>query len=349
MHCNSEEELMSLSFKQLRYFVAIADAGVLARAAESLNVAQSALSHHVSEVEAELGVKLLERRPRGIALTAAGRRLYEHASAILSALGKAETDVKTFTEIASGPISVGLSHTAVAAASLAVMTEIGRCCPDVQLTISEGLSPSLTERVLSGALDFAVVFNPHSDARLVREPLLEEGIFLVGRQQVIGKSSGPIAFADIPQSSVLGLNPVPASRAIIQAQILRNQITPNPRLEIDSLYAMRKALAAGLGCALLARSTVGEELATGRVHARRIIEPTLTRVLFLIALADRPQTRAFIEVKDILVRVISAEVETGRWPAVGVSRRKRARFASERGTSGRGRGSTPLVSMGMEP
>jgi LysR family nitrogen assimilation transcriptional regulator len=103
-----------LSFRQLRYFVAIAEAGVLAHAAESLNVAQSALSHHVSEAEAELGVKLLERRPRGIVLTAAGRRLYEHAGAILSALAQAEIDVKTFTETASGPISVGLSHTAAA-------------------------------------------------------------------------------------------------------------------------------------------------------------------------------------------------------------------------------------------
>ena len=81
---------MALGLRQLRYFIAIADAGVLSRAAETLNVAQSALSHHVAALETDLGVKLLERRPRGIALTAAGRRLYEHASAVLSALGKAE-------------------------------------------------------------------------------------------------------------------------------------------------------------------------------------------------------------------------------------------------------------------
>src|SRR4029453_4248492 len=75
---------LALGLRQLRYFIAIADAGVLSRAGETLNVAQSALSHHVAALETDLGVKLLERRPRGVALTAAGRRLYEHASAALS-------------------------------------------------------------------------------------------------------------------------------------------------------------------------------------------------------------------------------------------------------------------------
>jgi LysR family transcriptional regulator, nitrogen assimilation regulatory protein len=306
---------VSLGLRQLRYFVAIADAGVFARAAEALNIAQSALSHHVSEVEADLGVKLLERLPRGIALTPAGRRLYQHACAILSAAAKAEVDVKTFTEIATGPVSVGLSHTAEAAASLNIMQAIGQSCPHVRLTIAEGLSPVLVERVLVGALDYAIIFNPPNDARLTRQPLLEEELFLIGQKEVIGKPSSSIAFSDIPQGAVLGLQPVPASRSIIQEQILRNQITPNPRLEIDSLSAMRKALEAGLGCAILARSTVGAELSEGKVHARRIVEPPITRTLSLVGLVDHPQTRAFVEVGQILRRVIINEVKEGRWPA----------------------------------
>src|SRR5215471_2887745 len=206
---------MALTLRQLRYFVAIADAGAVARAAQKLNVAQSALSLHVSEAEAELGVKLLERRPRGIALTAAGQRLYEHASSILSALGKAEHDVKTFMEVASGPVSVRISHTA--AAALTIMQTFLESCPKVHLIIVEGLSPSLTERVLSSTLDFALVFNPSLDRRLRRESLLEEELYLVGHRDIIGRTSEPIAFADIPQNSVLGLDAFPASRSIIEA------------------------------------------------------------------------------------------------------------------------------------
>ena len=314
---------MALTLRQLRYFVAIADAGAVARAAQKMNVAQSALSLHVSEAEADLGLKLLERRPRGIALTPAGQRLYEHASSILSALGKAEHDVKTFTEVASGPVSVGLSHTAAAASSLAIMQTVRESCPKVHLIIVEGLSPSLTERVLASTLDFALVFNPSLDRRLRHESLLEEELYLVGHRDIIGKTSEPIAFADIPQDSVLGLDAFPASRSIIEAQILRNQIAPNPRLEIDSLNAMRKALEGRLGCAILARSTVGDELAVKKMHARRIIEPTLSRTLNLISLADHPQTRAFIEVRELLIRIILEAVHTQQWPAKALFDRRR--------------------------
>jgi LysR family nitrogen assimilation transcriptional regulator len=210
------------------------------------------------------------------------------------------------------------------------MQAIGQHCPGVHLTLAEGLSPNLTERVFSGALDFAVVFNPPNDARLNQNPLLEEELFLIGRSDVIGKTSAPVAFADIPQGAVLGLRPVEASRAIIQAQILRNQITPSPRLEIDSLNAMRKALEAGLGCAILARSTVGAELSVGRVHARRIVDPTLTRTLTLITLADHPRTRAFVEVRDVLNHVFDDEIRSGRWPAEAIGRGGRTGRAGHR-------------------
>lgn len=305
---------MSLGFRQLRYFVAVAEAGAISRAAQTLNIAQSAISLHIAECEATLGVALFERRPRGVVLTAAGRHLHAHAKAILTALDKAETDVKNFTELPSGPVSLGLSYTVAGAASLPIMQTINTECPDIHLAVSEGLSPSLTQRVLAGTLDCAVVYNPPDDTRLIRVHLLDEELFLVGQKRLIGRSQTPVAFADIPQNLVLGLNPVPASRAIINAQILRNQITPHPRLEIDSLNALRQALVAGLGCAIIARSTIAAELAAGRLHARRIVDPPLTRALKIVALADRPQTRALAEVTRLLREVFEEEVKSNRWP-----------------------------------
>src|SRR5262245_42738374 len=172
---------VALGLRQLRYFIAIADAGVLSRAAETLNVAQSALSHHIAALETDFGVKLLERRPRGIALTAAGRRLYEHASAVLSALGKAEEDVRAFNEAATGPVCLGLSHTALALVALDIMRAVRTNAPGVHMTMIEGLSPMLIERVLSGAVDLALGYNPPKDSRLAVEPLLEEDLYLIGQ------------------------------------------------------------------------------------------------------------------------------------------------------------------------
>jgi len=305
---------MTLGLRQLRYFLAIADAGALSRAAKNLNVAQSALSHHLAEIERTLRVKLFDRKARGVSLTAAGLRLQEHASAILSALTKAEQDVRTFADAVSGPVSLGLAHTAVAMLALDVMQAVRKHCPGVHMTLSEGLSPTLIGDVLSGSVDLAVAYNPPRDSRLAVEALLDEDLYLVGRPDIIGKSPSPIAFSDIPQGSVLGLNPVPASRAIIQAQILRNQIEPNATLEVGSLIALRQALENGLGCAILARSTVLAELEQKRIHARRIVQPTVTRSLAVISLADRPHTRAFVEVRKTVIDVIRTATKSGRWP-----------------------------------
>ena len=306
------------------YFIAIADAGVLSRAAETLNIAQSALSHHVAALEADLGVKLLERRSRGVALTAAGRRLYEHASAVLSALGKAEEDVRTFNEAAAGPVSLGLSHTAISIVALDVMKTVRKNHPGVHLMIIEALSPALIDRVFSGTVDLALAYNPPRDSRLNTELLHDEDLYLVGHPDLIGRSSSPISFAAIPQRSVLGLTPMPASRAIIQTQVLRNQVIPSETLEVDSLSALRMAIEAGLGCAILSRATVLPDLAAEKYHARRIVDPPLTRSLALVALADRPQTKAFIEVRKTVVEVVRAAVDDRSWPIKGSGRRRGA-------------------------
>ena len=80
--------------RQLRYFAAIFEHRTLSNAAENLRVAASALSHHLANLEAELGVTLFDRKPRGMEPTAAGHRLHEHAKAILKAMAAAEADVR---------------------------------------------------------------------------------------------------------------------------------------------------------------------------------------------------------------------------------------------------------------
>ena len=117
--------------------------------------------------------------------------------------------------------------------ALDVMKAVRTNSPGVHLTVVEALSPALVERVFSGTVDLALAYNPPRDARLDVEPLHDEDLYLVGHPSLIGRSSSSIAFSAIPQRSVVGLTPMPASRAIIQTQVLRNQITPSETLEVD--------------------------------------------------------------------------------------------------------------------
>ena len=80
--------------RQLRYFIAVYEQRNLSRAADQANVAQSALSHHIANLEAEFATPLFERKPRGMEPTAAGERLYEHARIILRAMAAAEREIR---------------------------------------------------------------------------------------------------------------------------------------------------------------------------------------------------------------------------------------------------------------
>ena len=95
-----------MDIKQLTYFSAVMEHQNLSHAASQHNVAQSAVSHHISNLEQQLGVSLFVRKPRGMEPTAAGNRLYRHAKHILLSIKSAERDMMQETEEIVGKIAI---------------------------------------------------------------------------------------------------------------------------------------------------------------------------------------------------------------------------------------------------
>ena len=95
-----------MDLRQLRYFVAIAETGNVRQAAERVRVAQSALSRHVRALEAELGVRLLDRHARGVSLTGAGERLNLRAVEILRRVDEMRAEIIAEGELPAGAVSV---------------------------------------------------------------------------------------------------------------------------------------------------------------------------------------------------------------------------------------------------
>ncbi|UFM66883.1 LysR substrate-binding domain-containing protein [Paracoccus sp. MA] len=233
---------------------------------------------------------------------------------ILAALERAEADVRDFTEQAVGPFVLGLCHTATEVAALTIMQKAAERLPGIHLTIVESVSGNLLAMMLRGEVDLAVAYQPPEDSRFNALPILNEHLYLVGLPQMIGSQDAPISFDDLPQGKVLALNLVRSSRSIVHSQFLRRQITPHPQLEIESLSALIQAMRAGLGCSILARATVAEDLAKGSLHARRIRDPELTRTLYLVVPANRPRRRVDDEMRKLISTTLVDAVAAGRWP-----------------------------------
>lgn len=301
--------------RQLRYFAAIFEHRSLTGASEQLRIAASALSHHLANLEANIGASLFERKPRGMEPTAAGYRLYEHARAILKAISAAEADMREAGGNISGSVSVGMAYSAVKSIGVDLATKVLTDYPHVELAISESLSGATLMHLMMSEVDMALVYNPPNDPQLKTKPVLEEQMVLVGKREIIGESSAPITFDELLELPIILLRHGVSARAIMDDTNLLKKIEARAKLQMNSVQAIAGSLEAGLGCIIGTNLFMREQLASGTLHARPITSPELSRTLYLCELVSRPPTYALEAVRDLLLRLVTQAVANGHWEA----------------------------------
>lgn len=304
-----------MDIKQLTYFVAVFEHANLSHAASHLAVAQSAISHHIGNLESELGTRLFVRKPRGMEPTAAGHRLYAHASEILASVRTAEQDMLGASEEIAGNFAVGLPFSVMKGIGVPLMRAIIEDYPKVRLSIIEGLSGSTHTSLLSSEVDMALFYNPHKDQNITMEPVLEEDILCVGSRSIIGGSSAPIPFDELAKLPVLLLRQGASSRALIDRPGLLARLVANAPLQLNSISGITNGMLAGLGCTIAPQVFVREQLQTGALHARAVIQPELSRLLYLGYRREYASNRLFEAMKSLILTLIEQEVRSRAWEA----------------------------------
>jgi DNA-binding transcriptional LysR family regulator len=145
---------------RLRVFREVAQRGSISAAADALSFTQPAVSRQIATLEREAGAQLLERLPRGIRLTEAGRVLLGHAEAILDRMTAAQTQVEAVTRLEAGRLRIGSFATANATIVPRAIAAFTRAHPDVELSLAEGTSRQLIPWVRAGELDVAIATDP---------------------------------------------------------------------------------------------------------------------------------------------------------------------------------------------
>lgn len=165
-----------MDLKHLRYFARIVELESITAAAQSLFVAQPSLSAHVSNLEAELGTKLLNRSPQGTRPTAEGELLYRYATSILRQFDEIGPSVKRGLVNPAGHVSLGLAST--------IAKLIGGDLVDLMLSsnivleVVEASNAQLVQMLRRQQLDVAIVADVVESPAFVRTPLLEEELVL---------------------------------------------------------------------------------------------------------------------------------------------------------------------------
>jgi LysR family nitrogen assimilation transcriptional regulator len=300
-----------LDLRQLRYFVAVAERGGFAAAASTLNIAQSALSRHVKELERELGGALLERGARGVTVTESGKVLLERGRWLFGTIDDIKAEVRTENREPSGTVRLGAPSSLADIFYAPLAQLIVKRFPRVRLELSEGLTEGMCDRLLRGELDLAIVTTPQANDHLDYETLVVEQVFLIGPPRDPLLKRGKLTrkeFEGLPAAIVpLSRNPFPPTVPF--------------SLRVDSSVPMKRIVASGLGYGLLPFSGIHEEIAAGQLSAALLPWMRADRVLALPR--GRPVSRATREVFTGLRQVCQDLIDEGKILVAGPRVRSR--------------------------
>ena len=303
-----------MDLRQLRYFVGIVQAGSLSRAADQLHVAQSAVSHHLNSLESELDRQLLTRGPKGIILTDAGAVLYRHAEAILRQVEFAKRDATSVLNVPSGGVSIGVPVALAAILSFELFMRVRNAYPQILLHVTDGNNALLRERLVNGRLDTAVLFADRHERGLAVEPLLQEELFYV----TADSDTSPIGLAEVAQRPLLVPGPGAASRRIAQEVFKKHGLTVTLIVEINTLGALRRAIASGIGNSILSWAALYDGDRKISLNYRRFAEVEMVRPVALCFSEVAQRSPAIDAVALTLKSLVRELVESGNWHGVSL-------------------------------
>jgi LysR family nitrogen assimilation transcriptional regulator len=302
-----------ITIRQLRYFVAVADARSFSSAARSLNVSQPALGLQVKELEARVGAPLLHRHARGTALSPAGKIFYPHAVEALASIELAERSVASFATGASEKIVLGVTPTLgrVLVEELIGQDDAG----DPLFEVREGLTSQLIHLLQAKEIDAAFCYDPPHDAAYDILPLFEEDLVLVGRPG-LANFHDMVRLSDLAEFP-LALGPArDASRQAIERVTSEAGVRLDVRAEIAPTSLKREVLIRRGLCSIVPFGLFLPEIQAGLLASAEI-RPPISRKMTLATrreLARSPRE----QLAKIARNAISTRISLGhlRWRPV---------------------------------
>jgi LysR family transcriptional regulator, nitrogen assimilation regulatory protein len=300
-----------MQYRHLYYFVKIVEAGSFSQAARTIHVAQPALSQQIGELEASLGVALLQRSARGIKPTPAGQRFYEEASSILRRYENLPGLVRSSIGDVEGLVSVGMSGSL---STILVGPFVERCrtaYPKITLRITDADSDSLREEVEKGRLDLALLFEDEFFPVVHRQPLFRQNHYLISSKHAAPAAGPTISLTEVAKIPLILPGHSNARRVVIDRVFTAAGLSLNVAAEASNVPGELSAVRSGAASTIL---NLGDMSGFGDFAAPVLIEPTFYLTCCVIWSNEFPLRLAAEGVKKLLMEFVKKHVETTKRP-----------------------------------
>lgn len=240
------------SIRQIRYFIAVANAGQVSRAARELNVSQSALTTAVKQLEDIVGETLFLRHGGGVALTYEGNIFLDHARRVLAAVDEAVRSPGRKRDDVKGRLRLAMTYTVAGYYIPPFIERFQRSFPGVELELTETPRDKIEDGLVSGSFDLAVLLTSNiiDQEGLQFETLMQSRrrLWLASRHPLLSQSK--VTLADVSREPYIMLTVDEASNT---AQRYWNQTAYRPKtiFRTSSVEAVRSLVAGGMGVTIL--------------------------------------------------------------------------------------------------
>jgi len=305
-----------LNFRQLSYFIALAEHGSISAAASAINMAQPSLSENIAKLEKMLDVQLAIRGSRGIQMTEAGVVLAQRGSEILKSLDSLVEDIRSLNGEPRGPISIGLPPSLSILLSVPLLETIHTEYPEIRLHIAEAMSGDILDWINTERVDLGCVYEAYDSAPYSFEPLLTEELFLVTAPDNWEGEIGPdgvarqaISAEKLQELPLVLTSPTHGARKL-QEKFARSIGTKlNVVAAIDSLPHIIEMVSRASAYTILSHGAVINQVAEGSLALVPIEEPTIRRTAYMVRKRSKPVTKACAVVEALIFTIITEMVE----------------------------------------
>jgi DNA-binding transcriptional LysR family regulator len=277
---------MNIGLRQLRVFLSVARHGSFSRAADEVAASQSAASLSVQQLEAELGVRLLDRTTRQVRMTAVGETLAANAARLIAELDDMLREVRDVGRQRRGRVVMACVPSVARSLMPKCVEYCSRTWPDVSFAIEDVSAREVITKVRRGDVEFGVLGGEIEAAELHIESLLQDPLVLVCRRDDEFAKLKSVGWVSLSGRRMIMLNNTSGSRQQIADTLTGAGVKPVVALELAQPSSVLAMVEANLGVAVVPR-LVAPDLDHPLLVTRNLTRPSVSRTIYLLRRRER--------------------------------------------------------------
>ena len=255
-----------MEIRQLKAFLAIAEAKTFTAGARRVNVTQAAISMQIRQLEEEVGLQLFTRTPRRVILTEAGEYLLERARKILREHDSALAEIAEVAGAELGRLRIGSASGTFAMHQLPwILQRLKEKFPNSDLTVSSGTSQKLVDRMMHGEIDMAFVSLPVDNANITTESIFSDEIVAIGHPKHPLRNDKFISAAALAGEDLILGEQGGNTRRMIDEFFNAANVKPNITMELSRQEAINLMVENNLGVGMAGAKSVAREIRDGKL------------------------------------------------------------------------------------